>query len=323
VADLAVSSPSTALARLAPAEQARVRALLDGAWARETRRAYGWGWRVFLAWCRATGRASLPAAPEEVALFVEAQLSGGRSAAAIRTMLAALRWIHEAAGWPSPTHDPAVRLAWKAASRALGLGAKRQKTPATMEVLARLVEQVDRMTLAGKRDAGVLLVGFHGAFRRSEIAAIRVEHVREVPGGIAVLIPKSKTDQSGEGETIGIAARGGALCAVQAVEEWRTASGVSTGRLFRAFALDGGLRETFGGAAVAGIVKCYATAAGLDATDFGGHSLRAGFVTEAYRRGASDAEIAGTTRHKSMTTLARYRRESDPVARGASRRMKK
>jgi integrase len=91
--------------------------------------------------------------------------------------------------------------------------------------------------------------------------------------------------------------------------------------MFRSFTKSGRVAETFCGRSVARIVKRYAEAAGLDPTRYSAHSLRAGFVTEAVRRGAPDSEIMGTTLHETPAMIARYRREADPVARGASRRM--
>lgn len=339
VAALAPPAPPAALVRLSAVESERLRALLEAAWAPETRRVYRWGWRRWVAWCEATGRQALPAVPEEVAAFVaeavagEVVGAGGErsdrrsaprtpSASAVRTILAAIRWAHETARLPSPTTSIEVKHAWKGASAKLGLAARNPKAPATMDVLERLLGTIDRATPAGKRDAAILLLGFHGAFRRSELAALRWRDVTLTPGGIAIHLPKSKTDQAGKGHTVGVVEVDDppALCAVRALEEWKEAAAEgATGSAVAASS------RIFGVSArtIARLVQRTARAARLDAATFGGHSLRAGFVTEAYRRGASDAEVAGTTRHLSATTLMRYRREADPIAQGASRRMKK
>lgn len=291
-------------------EAARVRNLVNEAWSKNTRRAYAWGWRVFEEWCVRNDVRPLPADPLRVALFIEDRLSSDPSAASIRTQLSAIRWIHEMAGFVSPTAHPAVKLAWKSAARKLGTGAKNPKAPATMDVLRQIIRKIDRSTVEGKRDAAMILVGFHGAFRRSEIAAMMPHHFRFVPGGISIFLPRSKTDQAGEGETVGIARHGGETCAIDALSAW------SEVRLLGPTMF--GVRP----AQVASIVKRYAKASGFDPRLFAGHSLRAGFVTEAFRRGAGEVEIMGSTRHKSATTLARYRREADPIRRGASGRMK-
>lgn len=312
----------TSLAPLDPIERERVRSLIEDAWASETRRAYRWAWNRFELWSKRHGFDPIPADPASIALCMDDLITEGVSASTIRTMLSAIKWIHEAAGKPSPTYSAPVKLAWKAVTRRIGTSAKHPKDPATLDLIERMLS-FDRTTLAGKRDAAVILVGFHAALRRKELASILVEHVKFVREGMTIFIPRSKTDQAGTGESVGIASSDDELCAVRAVHEWLDASGIKTGKLFRSFTLDHHIRETFHSASVADVVKKRAGAAKLEVADFAGHSLRAGFVTEAYRRGAGEAEIMGTTRHRNVGTLIRYRREADPIARGASRRMRK
>lgn len=314
--------PPDPLAILSPAEAERVRALLNSAWAPETRRAYVWGWGVWATWAEAHDKPVFPAPPGAVALW----LSFVESVPTMNTVLAAIRWRHHAARAFSPTDAEEVKMAAKAVKRRLGTASHGAKSAITMDELPRLIAQIDRSTPLGQRDAALILLGWHAALRRSELAALRWNDLAKAPGGIAVTIRRSKTDQEGAGQVVGVESVGDDLCAVAALAEWRKASRegqADDGPIFRSFETNGRLTHArLSAKSVAAVVKRYGEAAGLDPRKLGGHSLRSGFVTEAYRRHAGDVEIMGTTRHKNATMLERYRREADPVAHGASRRMR-
>lgn len=302
---------ATADAPLSKEASDRLRAALEGAWSASTRRAYRWGWARFEAWAQEAGRRALPASPETVAAFLTDVAERPKaSAPALRTALAAIAWAHDLAEVVSPTRAPAVKLAWQSVRAKLGLAAAHKRDPLTLDVLQPLLAAVDRQTPRGKRDAAVILLAFHAARRRAEIAALRASDIRPVPNGIGVYIRRSKTDQEGEGAVVGVKTWPAKpeLCAVKALRDW-LATSKRTGET-----------SLFGiaGKTVDRIIQRCAEKAGLKG-NFGGHSPRAGFVTEAYRRKASDAEIMGTTLHKNTTSLAGYRREADPIAAGASR----
>jgi integrase len=165
--------------------------------------------------------------------------------------------------------------------------------------------------LKGIRDRALLLLGFAGAFRRSELVALDVADLEETEDGFKIIIRRSKTDQEGHGETIAIV-RGGATCPVKAVKAWLQAAGISDGPLFRPVAKGGrvGARRLTG-KSVCDLVKAYAKRLGLKAADFGAHSLRAGFLTSAARRGASVFKMRDVSRHKSMDVLQAYVRDAD------------
>jgi integrase len=148
--------------------------------------------------------------------------------------------------------------------------------------------------------------------RRSELVALRLEDLTECPDGFRVLIRRSKTDQTGEGQEI-VIPRGLKIRPVEAVQTWLQASRITDGIfLFRAVHRDGHVRSWgLRGADVAEVVKRYAMFAGLDPTEFSGHSLRAGFATSAAETGASILKIMETTRHKSTDVLAAYVRRVD------------
>jgi integrase len=165
--------------------------------------------------------------------------------------------------------------------------------------------------LKGWRDRALLLLGFAGAFRRSELVALDVADIEETHDRLRVLIRRSKTDQEGVGATIAII-RGGTHCPVRAIRAWLDAAGITEGPIFRPVAKSGKLGSTrLTAKSVNDLVKSYAVKTGLNATDFGAHSLRAGFLTSAARRGASVFKMRDVSRHKSMDVLQAYVRDAD------------
>ena len=160
--------------------------------------------------------------------------------------------------------------------------------------------------LKGLRDRAILLLGFAGAFRRSELTALNIDDLQFCDAGFRVTIRKSKTDQEGLGSTIAIA-RGSIACPVEAVRTWQSAAGIVGGPLFRPVTRTGKTSDRrLSARAVAEVVKAYARRAGLKATEFSGHSLRSGFLTSAAARGASIFKMMDVSRHKSVETLRGY-----------------
>jgi integrase len=165
--------------------------------------------------------------------------------------------------------------------------------------------------IKGRRDCALLLLGFAGAFRRSELVALDVADLQFCDGGLRVVIRKSKTDQEGQGATIAIT-RGSIACPVEAVRAWIKAAGIVDGPLFRPVTRMGKVSaRRLSARAVAELVKAYANRADLRAADFSGHSLRSGFLTSAAARGASIFKMMDVSRHKSMDTLRGYVRDAE------------
>lgn len=165
--------------------------------------------------------------------------------------------------------------------------------------------------LIGVRDRALLLLGFAGAFRRSELVALDLADVHAGHDGLTVVIRKSKTDQEGQGRKVGIPYGSHPhTCPVRAMATWREKSGLSEGALFRAINRHGQLQAgRLSDRAVALIVKRAALAAGLDATKYAGHSLRAGLATSAAQAGVSERSIMAQTGHKSVMVARRYIRD--------------
>jgi integrase len=173
--------------------------------------------------------------------------------------------------------------------------------------LRAIVGELDEF-LRDIRDRALLLIGFAGAFRRSELVGIQVEHVSHVSEGLVISIPKSKTDQKGQGREVAIPF--GAhpeTCPVQALKEWITKGKITKGPVFRSISRHGHVSDrALTPTAVALLIKERAATAGLEAGKFAGHSLRAGFATSAALGGAPEWAIMKQTGHRSRAMLDRY-----------------
>jgi integrase len=185
------------------------------------------------------------------------------------------------------------------------------KAPLTVADLQAIVREHLPSGLKGQRDRALLLVGFAGAFRRSELVGIDVEHVEFVAEGMVVTLPRSKTDQEGAGRKVGIPFGQNALtCPVGALTAWLEAAHIASGPVFRSVGLGGRVGAgRLADRAVARTVKHYVAAIGRDPRAFSGHSLRAGHATAAALAGCHERDIMRQTGHRSTTMLRRYIRE--------------
>jgi integrase len=156
----------------------------------------------------------------------------------------------------------------------------------------------------------LLLLGFAGAFRRSELVALNVEDIEADAAGVKILIHHSKTDQEGVGATIAVV-KGSIACPVAALRAWLNAAAINGGPVFRSVKKGGKLGNRLIGHSIAEIVKFHAERVGLDPKLFSGHSLRSGFLTSAAKRGASIFKMMDVSRHRSIDTLRDYVRDAE------------
>ena len=308
--------------------------------AENTLRGYRSDWADFAAWCDDRGASALPATPATVALYVASRATAGPDGApalkvsTLERRLAAVSQAHKLAGYASPASRQSEPLhsVWRGLVRERGTAPGKVAPALTPDVVAMVeaivTADVDGSTtghadvLRGKRDRALILLGFAAALRRSELAAVRTEHVGVSPDGARLSIPRSKTDQEGAGHVVGVAygARA-ATCPVRALQSWMLAASRApgpagqppsplSGPVFRAVGRPGTLgRAALSDKTVARVVKARAAAAGLDPDLYSGHSLRAGFATQAARSGKADRSIMRQTRHKSLAVLNEYVRE--------------
>ena len=275
-----------------------------------TQRAYRSDAAIFAAWCRARGLAPLPATPDTVAAFLADQAATGARPSTLGRRLAAIRYVHRAGGHDSPTSDERVRAVLAGIRRTVGAAPARKKAATSDLVIAMAAPNA---SLRALRDRAVLLLGFAGAFRRSELVALNVEDIEETPEGLLVTIRRSKTDQEGFGRKVAIL-RGDIACPVAAVAAWRVAAGIESGPLFRRVWNRRNQRvgaRSLTARIVANIVQDAAARLGIDPATFGAHSLRAGFITSAAKRGANLFKICDTSGHKSLEMLRTYVRDAE------------
>jgi site-specific recombinase XerD len=277
-----------------------------------TWRAYESDWRIFNTWCVHVGRAALPAQPSTVALFLANQAKLGIAPSTLGRRLSAIRLVHVGAKLASP-HDAlevdevmcGVRRSWK---RPVS-----RKQPAVDDEIKRMVDAVEPQTLKGLRDRALLLLGFAGAFRRSELVALDTGHLIQQDEGLAIRIASFKTDQDGRGEVIAVPrVSDSSYCPVQAVLDWLTASGITEGSIFRRLHRGDAIgKSRLTDQSVALIIKALAVKVGLDPSRYAGHSLRSGFLTSAAKRRASIFKMADQSRHKSLDVLREYVRDQE------------
>jgi integrase len=285
-------------------------AFLRQARAANTRRAYAADWKHFERWCGERQVVACPAQPETVALYLT-DLAATHKVATLTRRLSAIADAHRATGVSSPGEEAGVRRLMAGIRRSLGTAAKAKRPVLVPDLQALLAALPDN--LLGLRDRALLLVGFSGAFRRSELVALNAEDIQETAEGLILTLRRSKTDPEAEGRKVAIPrGREAATCPVQALAGWRTAAGIAQGPLFPRVNRHGQiLPRRLSGAAVALVVKRRAAAAGYDPQEFAGHSLRAGLATAAAIAGKSERAIMNQTGHKSVNTLRRYIRDGN------------
>jgi integrase len=308
-APIAVTDPTVLAVRPELIEQAREYATASTA--DSTRHAYGRQWAAFVAWAETRGFATLPAQPEVVALYASDLASQGRKVATIEQAMVSISAAHGAAGHLSPRSDANLRKVLRGIRRTLGV-AQREAAPVLAAHLRRMLEELPD-SLLGQRDAALLLVGFSGSFRRSELVSLKVRDVAFTAEGLEVNLRRSKTDQEGRGRLVALPFSGNPdLCPVRALRSWIESASLAEGPLFREVNRHGQVKAlALSGRSVSRVVKRAAVAAGLDGSAFSGHSLRAGFVTQAKLKRKDEASIMRQTGHRSTAMVRKYDRRAD------------
>ena len=285
---------------------AEAQSYLRSARAANTVKAYQSDWASFERFCQGREVASLPSAPATVAAYL-AESARRLKANTVERHLTSISQAHQLAGVANPVEDKLVRTVMSGIRRVKGT-AQTGKDPLSPALLRQMFSGAPG-DLRGIRDRALLLVGFAGAFRRSELVAIRYEDVRFTDEGVVVTIAKSKTDPEGEGHAIGIPyGSHPESCPVRALGAWLEQSNITYGYLFTAIGRWGGVvtAKPICDHQLAKIIKRLADRAGLDPASFSGHSLRSGLATSAAEGGASERAIMDQTRHRSLKQVRKY-----------------
>lgn len=257
---------------------------------------------------------TIPATPATVAEYL-ANFAGILAVATLQHRLIAIHRAHTDIGLESPVMDYLVKRTMQGIRRTVGTK-QRRVTALMKDDLLEIVVHVDQqMPLKAARDKALLLIGFAGAFRRSELVALRYDDIMHYDNGLELLLRRSKTDQEGAGRTVFIPYARGGRCPVKALKNWLELARIAAGPLFRPINRHDQMvgDKALTPQSVALIVKASVRLmAGEEAARMvAGHSLRAGYCTEAAIVGLQPYQILETTGHKSAVTLARYIR---PVA---------
>lgn len=304
-----VSSQAPSFAELGEVAEL-ARSYATEAKAENTRRAYRSDWAAFTSWCDIYGAVSLPCLPEVLALYITEMADRGRKVATIERALVAISQAHKTAGHQSPRGDARVQAVRQGIRRKLGI-AQNKKAPLLPVDLRTIVEHLPA-GLRGLRDRALLLLGEAGGFRRSELVAFDVGDVSFVAEGAVVSLKRSKTDQEGAGRKVGIPfGHSEVTCPIRALRSWLDTTHLKEGPLFRSVNRWGGIGGRLDGNDVGRILKRAAQAVGLDPARLGAHSLRAGFVTAAFKAGKSERAIMAQTGHKSERVMRGYYRDED------------
>lgn len=252
---------------------------------------------------------TIPATPTMVAEYL-ASMAGTLAVATLQHRLIAIHREHTDRGLPSPVRDSLVKRTMRGIRRSLGVKQRRVTALVKDDLLEMVVHLDQQMPLRAARDKALILVGFAGAFRRSELVALQYEDMTHFDSGVEFLLRRSKTDQEGAGRTVFIPYARGNRCPVEILENWLTMASIGSGPLFRPINRHDQVvgKKALTPQSVALIVKAAVRMMAGDnaAQKVAGHSLRAGYCTEAATVGLQPYQIREQTGHRSDVTLARY-----------------
>ena len=282
--------------------------------ANNTLRAYKSDFRDFGAFCTKHGLNSLPTEPKIVSLYLT-HLSKNSKISTLRRRLVSISMVHKLKGHYLDTKHPIIVENLMGIRRIKG-SIQRGKKPILINHLKLIINVINDQKIdeiKKLRDKSIILVGFSGGFRRSELISIDYEDLDFVQEGVKINIKKSKTDQFGEGMIKGLPYFTNEIyCPVTILKKWLEISKIQSGPIFRRFTKGlslSGKRLT--DQSVVLLIKAYLNLAGIDNKNFSGHSLRSGFATVAAESGAEERSIMAMTGHKTTEMVRRYIKEAN------------
>ena len=278
-----------------------------------TIRAYQSDFNDFSLFCSKNGFQSMPTQPKILALYLT-DLSSKSKYSTLKRRLASISILHKIKGHYIDTKHPIIIENLMGIKRVKGSNQKGKK-PLLINDLKTIIKAIDQSKEKDKRkirDKALLLTGFSGGFRRSELVDIEYEDIEFVSEGVKIFVKRSKTDQSGEGMTKAIPYFDNEnFCPVKALKKWTEIIDFKNGKIFN-----------ISDKSVALIIKKYAYHAGLDSHKYAGHSLRSGFATSTAESGAEERSIMAMTGHKSTEMVRRYIKEANLFKNNALNKIK-
>ena len=280
--------------------------------ASNTLRAYKADYKDFASFCFRNGLKPMPSEPKIISFYLT-YLSKSCKFSTLKRRLASISVIHRLSGHYIDVKHPVITENLMGIKRVKGSYQKAKK-PILINDLKLIVNVIDKEENEKKRfkNRALILIGFAGGFRRSELVAIHHEDIDFVPEGVKIFIKRSKTDQSGEGMTKGIPYFSNSnYCPVISLKNWIEKSGIKFGKIF-----------DMSDKSVALTIKKYTSIAGLDSNKYSGHSLRSGFATSAAELGAEERSIMAMTGHKTTQMVRRYIQEANLFKNNALNKIK-
>ena len=281
--------------------------------AANTLRAYKADFKDFSTFCAKNGLNFLPTEPKILSLYLT-HLSANSKFSTLKRRIASISVIHKLKGHYLDTKHPAIMENLLGIKRIKGSNQKAKK-PLLINDLRLIINAIDQTNQTEKRkirDKAIILIGFSGGFRRSELVNLIHDDVEFVNEGVKIFIKRSKTDQSGEGMTKAIPYFDNQLfCPVVSLKNWMNISEIKSGKIF-----------DISDKSIALIIKKYASLSGLDPNKYSGHSLRSGFATSTAESGAEERNIMAMTGHKTTQMVRRYIQEANLFKNNALNKIK-
>ena len=293
--------------------------------ANNTLRAYKSDFRDFGAFCAKHGLSSLPSEPKIIALYLT-HLSKNSKISTIRRRLVSISIVHKLKGHYIDIKHPIITENLLGIKRVKG-SIQKGKKPLLISHLKSIINVINEQQneeIKKFRDRSIILIGFGGGFRRTELISIDYEDLEFVPEGLKITIRRSKTDQFGEGMIKGLPYFPNEIyCPVTSLKKWLEISKIKSGPIFRRFSKGSLLTENrLTDQSVVLLMKKYLDLAGIENKNFAGHSLRAGFATVAAESGADERSIMAMTGHKTTQMVRRYIREANIFKNNALNKIK-
>ena len=280
--------------------------------AQNTLRAYQADFKDFSSFCVKNGLISLPTEPKIIALYLT-HLSSYSKFSTLKRRIASIKVVHRLKGHYIDTKHPIITENIMGIKRKLGVK-QTSKKPILINDLKKIINVIDEEKNEFKKylNKALILIGFAGGFRRSELVSIEYEDLDFVAEGLKITVTKSKTDQTGIGLTKAIPYfENKTYCPVISLKKWIEYSNIKTGKIFKV-----------SDKTVALTIKKYASMSGLDNSSYAGHSLRSGFATSAAEIGADERSIMAMTGHKTTQMVRRYIQEANLFKNNALNKIK-
>ncbi len=290
-----------------------------------TLRAYRSDFRDFAAFCSKHSLKSLPSEPKIISLYLT-HLSKNSKISTLRRRLVSISMVHKLKGLYLDTKHPIIVENLMGIRRVKG-SIQKGKKPILINHLKLIINAIDQYKyekVKKLRDKSIILIGFGGGFRRSELISINYEDLEFVPEGLKITIRRSKTDQFGEGMIKGLPYFNNVnYCPVLNLKKWLEISKIKSGPIFRRFSKGSSITNNrLTDQSVALLIKQYLNLAGIENKNYAGHSLRSGFATVAAESGADERSIMAMTGHKNAQMVRRYIREANIFKNNALNKLK-